>query len=159
MEIKAHSTPLRPASLTAACKALGSFVIASSDWLSRAMMFPIFPLPEGREREEVAEANLELNTAFMIVNPRVPPKGIAKRISDMAGANRSGHTPATCREAGIKREPVPAPVKTIMPETILGRLAETAQVKAPSPAASSTEPRRSGQNVWPGHRLHKYIAE
>ena len=60
-------------------------------------------------------AALLLNTAPMMVIARVPPKGTAKDMRAITEAMLLGKKPIPCRVPGMKRIPVPAPERAIMP--------------------------------------------
>jgi hypothetical protein len=89
-------------------------------------------------------ANLLLNTLPMIVKHSVPPNGSANRISDIAAASRSGHTPDACSAHGMTRIPVPAPARIRIPFTTEVARALVAQVSAARPAVSRIVPSVSG---------------
>lgn len=89
-------------------------------------------------------ANLLLNTLPMIVKHSVPPNGSANRISDIAAASRSGHTPDACSAHGMTRIPVPAPARIRIPFTTEVARALVAQVSTARPAVSRIVPSVSG---------------
>ncbi len=55
----------------------------------------------------------------------------------------------------MKRRPVPAPVKAIMPNMVAVRSLHSAQPSTPMPTASTTEPSINGTHVFRGATLLK----
>jgi hypothetical protein len=86
----------------------------------------------------------------MIVIDSVPPNGTAKDVRAMTEAMLLGKNLMPWRELGIKRIPVPAPVRAIMPYMVALWPWYRAHVRIVMPVASMIEPRKIGVNVWRG---------
>jgi hypothetical protein len=88
-----------------------------------------------------------LKVVDIMVNPMVPPNGMATAIRPMSAALEFLNMPMPCSGAAINRRPMPTPTSAIMPYIVAVRSVCIAQANRPMLTISMVVPRKMGGNV------------